>query len=83
MNDDRQLRWRLRRGMKELDLLLGRYFEVRHAAAPQSEQAQFLALLEREDPDIWSWLMGYAPAPAELADIVQRLRALLGATRQL
>ncbi|MBV8062204.1 MAG: succinate dehydrogenase assembly factor 2, partial [Nevskia sp.] len=37
-------------------------------------QAAFLDLLEREDPDIWAWLIGHTQPPAELADVIQRLQ---------
>lgn len=68
------LRWRLRRGMKELDVLLERYYRERYAAAAPAERAGFERLLEHEDPEIWTWLMGQAPVPTEYADAVRALR---------
>lgn len=68
------LRWRLRRGMKELDVVLERYFEQRYAAAAPAEHAAFERLLAHEDPEIWAWLMGQVPAPPEYADVLAALR---------
>lgn len=68
------LRWRLRRGMKELDVLLERYFERRYAAADGAEQRAFARLLEHEDPEIWHWLMAQAPVPGELDHVIRQIR---------
>lgn len=68
------LRWRLRRGMKELDVLLERYYHGAYASAGPAERVAFARLLGREDPELWQWLMGQAPPPPEFADVVARLR---------
>ena len=73
--DERRLRWLLRRGMKELDVMVMRYHAHRYPAAPADERAAFVRLLTTvEDPDIWSWAMGYAPVPDEYAALVGELR---------
>lgn len=75
MDDDRRLRWLLRRGMKELDVMVMRYHARRYAQAPVEEREAFARMLETvEDPDIWSWAMGYAPTPAEYSDVIEQLR---------
>ena len=68
------LRWRQRRGMKELDVLLERYYTRHYDTAGDAERAAFARLLEREDPEIWLWVVGQAEPPAELADVIARLR---------
>lgn len=68
------LRWRQRRGMKELDVLLERYYARHYAAAAAAERAAYERLLEREDPEIWQWLMGHAAPPAEFEHVIARLR---------
>jgi antitoxin CptB len=74
-NDERRLRWLLRRGMKELDVMVVRYHAQRYASAPAEERAAFVRLLTSiEDPDIWSWAMGYAEAPAEYGALMAQLR---------
>ncbi|MCC2655919.1 MAG: succinate dehydrogenase assembly factor 2 [Panacagrimonas sp.] len=73
--DDRRLRWLLRRGMKELDVMVMRYHAHRYAGAPTEERAAFVRLLTTaEDPDIWSWAMGYAEPPAEYVALLAQLR---------
>jgi antitoxin CptB len=70
-----RLRWLLRRGMKELDVLMERYYAHRFHDAPADEKAEFLRLVTlAEDPDIWAWVMGYDTVPAEYAVIVEQLR---------
>jgi len=71
--DKARLRWRCRRGMKELDVLLERYLDQRFAIASAAEQALFLQLLDCEDPDLWSWVIGHAEPPAKFSDVLQRL----------
>jgi len=64
----------MRRGMKELDVLFERYLAHRLAQAPPAEQQQLAQLLEREDPEIWQWVMQQAPVPPEFADVINALR---------
>lgn len=74
-DQDRRLRFLLRRGMKELDVMVTRYHATCYATAPEAERALFLQLLTTvEDPDIWSWTMGYADTPAEYQGLVEQLR---------
>ena len=73
----RRLRWRCRRGMRELDQLLERYLDQRWAAASESERGAFLRLLDCEDDRLWRWFMGYEACPdAELSELIARIRAL-------
>jgi len=72
--DRGRIRWRCRRGMRELDVLLEKYLSQLFDQAAASEQAAFLHLLDQEDPDIWAWLIGYAQPPPELADVILRLQ---------
>jgi antitoxin CptB len=68
------LRWRQRRGMKELDVLLERYYRRHHETASPGEKAAFERLLDREDPEIWLWVVGQQAPPAEFADVIAALR---------
>lgn len=60
-----RLRWRCRRGTRELDALFGWWLEARYAAADAARQGAFAELLEAQDPDLWDWVMGRAMAPRE------------------
>jgi antitoxin CptB len=71
-----RLRWRCRRGMKELDALLRTYLERLAPQAPAVELAAFDALLDAEDTDLWHWFIGRSrPQRADWQDIVDRIRA--------
>jgi antitoxin CptB len=73
----KRLRWRCRRGMRELDRLLTRYLDLRWAQAPESERGVFLRLLDCEDDRLWRWFLGHETIPdAALDALVKRIRAL-------
>ena len=70
----RRLRFQSRhRGVKELDLILGRFAERYLAQFSHAELADFAVLLGEPDPDIYDWLVGRAPLPARLQNRVTRL----------
>lgn len=54
----KRLRWRCRRGMRELDQLMLRYLDQRWAGADSEERATFERLLDTEDDQLWRWCMG-------------------------
>ena len=69
-----RLRWRCRRGMKELDRLLSAYLDLQFAAASPREQSGFQELLELQDPDLYAYCLGRErPACAELAALIDRI----------
>ena len=73
----RRLRWRCRRGMRELDQLMLRYLDCRWAQAPAAERADFERLLEVEDDRLWRWVMGReAVQDPDLARILEHIAAL-------
>ena len=57
-----RLRWRCRRGMKELDVLLERYVRSRLPEAPPDERQVLIQLLELPDPMLADYLLGHATA---------------------
>jgi antitoxin CptB len=73
----KRIRWRCRRGMRELDQLFGRYVDRQWAQAPEEERGVFLRLLDCEDDKLWRWFMGYEQCPdVALASLIQRIRQL-------
>ena len=69
-----RLRWRCRRGMRELDMLLIAYLEGAFVSAPAEEQAAFERLLSLQDPDIHALLTGRLHSEdAQLRHVLQRL----------
>jgi antitoxin CptB len=72
-----RLRWRCRRGMRELDQLMLRYLDRRWPEADEPERVQFRRLLECEDDRLWRWFMGReAVEDPGLDAIVSRIIAL-------
>ena len=70
-----RLRWRCRRGTRELDQVLGRWLEERYLTSPPVAQGAFARLLEHADPDLWDWLLGKgAPADKEEAMLIDEIR---------
>jgi antitoxin CptB len=72
-----QLKWRCRRGMRELDVLLERYLQERYPSAPAAEQQAFVALLEAPDPQLFAYVVQReVPADPDWAHVIAKLRNL-------
>jgi antitoxin CptB len=72
-----RLRWRSRRGMRELDALLTRYLDQCWHAAAIDERDSFERLLACEDTVLWPWLSGREqPEDESLNALVQHIRSL-------
>ncbi len=75
MSEIARLKWRCRRGMKELDVLLERYVVNHYAQAPASQQAAFRELMEMSTPVMLALLLGREPAKTlELQQLVSDLQ---------
>ena len=73
----KRLRWRCRRGMRELDQLLTRWLDREWTAASDSRREVFLRLLDSEDDRLWRWFLGHETAPdAALDSLIQYIRTL-------
>ena len=69
-----RLRWRCRRGLLELDIVLQRLWQENPPS--EHELRSFEALLELPDNDLWDIVMGRSERYDEhLKDAVARLRA--------
>ena len=75
--DQAKLRWRCRRGMRELDELLLGFVDGGHwQALDEAGQRAFQRLLEYPDQQLLEILMQReAPEDPALADMVRRIRA--------
>ncbi len=73
----RKLRFRAwHRGMREMDLLFGRFADANIAALPVAELDQLEALMDLPDQDVFRWLTGEAATPQAFATpLMARLRA--------
>ena len=71
-----KLRWRSRRGMRELDVLLTRFIDQRFNSLSNEAQDDFERLLEQSDIDLYRWLTGRSLAPdASFAQMIDEIRA--------
>jgi antitoxin CptB len=68
--DDRRkmLRFRAwRRGFREIDLILGRFADDKVVALTESQLADFEQLLDAPDQEVYAWIVGAEPTPAQYA----------------
>ena len=73
--DVKRVRWHSRRGMLELDVLLVPFAEEAYADLSDDDQQRYRDLLEREDPDLFTWFMEHiTPDDADMARIVEIVR---------
>lgn len=70
-----RLRWRCRRGLRELDLLLGPFAERQLPGLAPDELDALDRLLASADQDLQSWLLGREhPTDESLTELVERIR---------
>jgi antitoxin CptB len=69
-----KLRWRCRRGMKELDVLLSRYLEEEYRDATPEHKQAFRLLLDSQDPLLHAYFLGReSPPDAVLSSLIERI----------
>ena len=72
-----RLRWRCRRGMRELDLMLSAWLQKRFEAASPQQRSAFERLLELPDPELEQYLVwGACPDDPEWAALVLAIGSL-------
>lgn len=70
-----QHQWKIRRGVKELDILFERFVEHDYSRLTPLEQTAFIELLDQTDMQILDWLyQQQQPPEGELGTIIERLR---------
>ena len=62
-----------RRGMKEMDLVLGPFSDANLAGLSVADLATYDLLLEENDQDLMAWILGQALAPLHLAPLLIRI----------
>lgn len=74
MSEKSRIRWLCRRGMKELDVLLERFFAAEYDGLSEPETREFGQLLMLEDPDLYALLVQRMPPENAIqADLIQRI----------
>lgn len=70
----KRLRMRaMRRGIREMDLILSEYAARHLGAMDEAGLNGFDALLEENDQDLYAWVTGRVPAPAAHADLINNI----------
>ena len=68
-------KWRSRRGMKELDVMLNRFIDQHYDELDASQLSDFNRLLDSQDTDLWYWFMGKSePQDVAFKTLVQNIR---------
>ena len=76
MSEADRVRWHCRRGLLELDLILGRFVERYYEGLDEEGRSIFQELLARPDNDLLDWALGRsAPGEARYRRIIELLRA--------
>ena len=65
----------MRRGIKEMDLILHDFARRHLTTMTAAEIAAYDALLEENDHDLYHWVSGQGAAPARFAVLVARIAA--------
>ncbi|SMR73005.1 antitoxin CptB [Aliiroseovarius halocynthiae] len=63
----------MRRGIKEMDIILSRYADDHLDGMRTDELDLYEALLGENDQDLYQWVSGQQDAPAGLSDLVARI----------
>jgi len=73
----RRLRMRsMRRGIKEMDIILMRFAEARLEALSESMLDLYDRLLEENDQDLYQWVTGQAQPPVPYAPLMDEIAGL-------
>ncbi len=68
----------MRRGTKEMDLVLGKYARDHLAGMDEAALDHFERFMEEGDNDLWSWITGQASAPAQYGALIADIRIHAG-----
>jgi antitoxin CptB len=76
MKNLERVRWRARRGLLELDIVLGRFIDAHYAQLDETEKDAFDALLDMPDNPLWDMIAGKQDATRrEQQALLEKIRA--------
>jgi len=77
MKELERLRWRCRRGLLELDLVLGRFVEQDYVELDEMQKGTFNVLLDMPDTVLWDMIAGRQQAmEGEQQALLEKIRAV-------
>lgn len=71
-----RVRWRCRRGLLELDIVLGRFVDVHYARLDASEQQIFEQLLDMADNPLWDLITGRSCEENAQAVLLEKIKSV-------
>jgi len=72
-----RVRWRARRGLLELDIVLGRFIDTHYARLDEAERVVFDVLLDMPDNPLWDIIAGRQEAASgEQQALLEKIRAV-------
>lgn len=74
--EDRLKRLRMRswrRGIKEMDIILGNYADARLESMDDGQLSEYDALLSENDQDLYRWVTGQEAAPRRFESLIGRI----------
>ena len=75
MKELERVRWRCRRGLLELDIVLGRFIEQRYPVLDTGQRTVFDELLDLPDTELWDLVTGKKePTPAQQNVVLEWLQ---------
>ena len=73
----KRLRMRsMRRGIKEMDIILMRFADARLDSLSEAELDAYDAVLAQNDQDLYQWVSGQSEPPANLAPMLAMIAAV-------
>ncbi|MDP4030186.1 MAG: succinate dehydrogenase assembly factor 2 [Gallionella sp.] len=77
MKNLERVRWRARRGLLELDIVLGRFIEAQYKLLDEAERQAFEVLLDMPDNPLWDMIAGRLEAESsEQQALLEKIRAV-------
>jgi antitoxin CptB len=67
-----RVRWRSRRGLLELDIVLGRFIDKHYAQLDEAGQRAFEELLDMPDNSLWDMIVGRAERGVQEATHIEQ-----------
>lgn len=67
----------MRRGIKEMDLILQAFAEARLEGMDEPSLERYEVMLNENDHDLYQWVTGQADPPEEYAALIENIRDLL------
>lgn len=68
-----------RRGIREMDLILGAFSDARLDGFSEQDLDRYEALLSENDQDLYRWVSGQSRPPPRHAALISAIRAAVGA----